>query len=408
MKLSPHFRSVLTLLTALGGIILTLPSIAELTPNHHSQFVRRYQRLISEAVSETPTLSPEELGKQLVQELSQCMRTAIPSHEPASLTALQTASMQCTVRVIILTPDGKVRTDANERMNALLTVMQVTLPATVSQGEASVQLEQIPNSLVYTVPVVVGGKTQRFLLDTGASNSIVSEPIIQQLGLTGTPLPSDILAYFVVGNDCSNINATLQSLPEITVDAATVEGMNGMGLPKTAIPGDVGGVLGLDFLKGFDVLIDPKNATLNLLPRSNFVEGGVELQGKMGVMTTEVFVNGQGPYTFLLDTGADVMVLSNDLANTLSLNLDTAENIEVRGFCGQETGQKVRLSSVQLENYESKNLDGVVLNNELLDLLGVDGIVGQNYLNQYQQHWQFGEPNNLGFPEAGRLILKPL
>jgi hypothetical protein len=49
-----------------------------------------------------------------------------------------------------------------------------------------------------------------------------------------------------------------------------------------------------------------------------------------------------------------------------------------------------------------------VLNNELLDLLGVDGIVWQNYLNQYQQHWRFGEPNSLGFPEAGSLTLKPL
>ncbi|MEA5519508.1 retropepsin-like aspartic protease [Limnoraphis robusta] len=417
MKRLSYLKSGLTVITALATITLTfLPSIAENPRNSNNRFDRDYSPSISEPVSEpisTPGVKPqnpssEELGKQLVQELSQCMRNAIPSSEPESLAALQMASMQCTVRVIILTPDGKVRTDASERMNAILTAMNVTLPATVSQGQASVKLEIIPDSMVYTVPVVVGGKAQRFLLDTGASNSILSEPIVKQLGLTGTTLPSDILAYFVVGDDCSNINATLHSLPEIKVDAATVEGMNGMGLPKTAIPGDLAGVLGLDFLKSFDVLINPKDSTLQLLPRSNVVAGGVPLKGKMGVMTTEVFVNGKGPYTFLLDTGADLMVLSNRLANTLSIDVEKAENTEVKGFCGNEIGKKVSLSSVKLQNYESSNLDGVVLNNELLDLLGVDGIVGQNYLNQYQQHWRFGEPNSLGFPEAGSLTLKPL
>lgn len=416
MKRLSYLKSGLTVLTALGTIALTfLPSIAENPQDKNNRFNRDYSPPVSEPVAEPisppgvrPPYPSEELGKQLVQELSQCVRNAIPNSEPESLEQLQAASMQCTIRVIVLTPDGKVRSDANERMNAILTAMNVSLPATVSQGQASVELETIPESFVYTVPVVVDGKSQRFLLDTGASNSILSEPIVQQLGLQGTQLPGDILAYFVVGDDCSDINATLHSLPAITVDAATVEGMNGMGLPKTAIPGDLGGVLGLDFLKGFDVVINPKDSTLQLLPRSNFVAGGIPLRGKMGVMTTEVFVNGKGPYTFLLDTGADVMVLSNRLANTLSIDLENAENTDIIGFCGQEIGQKVQLSSVKLQTYESTNLDGVVLNDELLDLLGVDGIVGQNYLNQYQQHWRFGEPNSLGFPEEGSLMLKPL
>ncbi|MDY7023099.1 MAG: retropepsin-like aspartic protease, partial [Cyanobacteriota bacterium] len=337
-----------------------------------------------------------------------CMQGAIPNNEPNSLEELQVASMRCTIKVIVLTPDGKVRPDSNERMNAVFSTMQVSLPAATSQGQASVKLETIPESLVYTVPVEINGQPQRFLLDTGASNSILSETIVQQLGLEGATLPGDILAYFVVGDDCSDIKATLHSLPTISVEDATVEGMNGMGLPKTAIPGDLSGVLGMDFLKGFDVIIDPKDSTLELLPRSTVVNDGIPLQGKMGIMTAEVMVNGKGPYTFLLDTGADVMVLSERLANNLSIDLDQAENTDVQGFCGKEIGKKVELSSIKMQSFESKNLDSVILSNELLDLLGVDGIVGQNYLNQYQQHWRFGEPNRLGFPEAGSLTLKPL
>ena len=177
MKRLSYLKSGLTVLTALATITLTfLPSIAENPRNSNNRFDRDYSSPNSQPSLQTPTPSSEDLGKQLVQDLSQCMRNAIPNNEPESLEQLQAASMQCTVRVIILTPDGKVRTDANERMNAILTAMNVSLPATVSQGQATVKLERIPESFVYTVPVVLGGKTQRFLLDTGASNSILYVP----------------------------------------------------------------------------------------------------------------------------------------------------------------------------------------------------------------------------------------
>ncbi|NJK28513.1 MAG: hypothetical protein HC925_08780 [Coleofasciculaceae cyanobacterium SM2_3_26] len=53
-------------------------------------------------------------------------------------------------------------------------------------------------------------------------------------------------------------------------------------------------------------------------------------------------------------------------------------------------------------------MEAVVISNELLDLIGVDGIVGQNFLNRYRQRWQFGARGPLGFPEVGNLELIPL
>lgn len=361
----------------------------------------------SEFLAQQPAATPSDSGGEILQQLTECVAGKIPNSQQPTLEAIQAVSMECVLRVVILGPDGKVRPDANSRMIALLKVTGTTLPKSSSQGQASVKLTQVADSQVFAVPVTFGGQQRNFLLDTGASNSIVDSQITQQLGLGGTPIPSDILAYFVVGNDCSKVNATLHSLPPLAVEAAKVEGLNGMGLPQTSIPGNASGVLGLDFLKGFDVVVNPQSMQLQLLPPSNPVAGAIPLVGKLGVMTAQAKINGQGPFTFLLDTGADAIVLSQRLANSLSLDVANAKTVEVRGFCGNETAKKIKLGRVSLQEHEVTELDGVVLENKVLDLLGVDGIVGQNFLTRYQQHWRFGKVNELGFPEDGSLVLTP-
>jgi hypothetical protein len=187
-----------------------------------------------------------------------------------------------------------------------------------------------------------------------------------------------------------------------------VEGMNGMGMERELIPGNFSGVLGLDFLKGFDVIVEPQSLQLQLLPPSPNVAGTIPLIGRFGVAIAEVKINGKGPFLFLLDTGADMMVLSDGLATQLALNTSRAETVEVRGFCGFETAKKTTLDMVALQQHETSNLEAVIINSEVLQLLGVDGIVGQNFLSRYRQHWRFGEPNVLGFPEDGSLLLTPL
>lgn len=356
--------------------------------------------------AQTPSSIPSKLSQEVLQELTQCV-TEIVKPTEASLANLQVASMQCTMRVIMLAPDGSFRPDANQRMEALLEITGASIPTTFSQGEGSVKLQKLANSQVFTLPVNVAGETKNFLLDTGASSSILDSQIAQELGLVGTPIPNDLLSYFVVGDNCSNVNAQIHSLPTLKVDAAIVEGIQGMGLANTAIPGNLSGVLGLDFLQKFDVIINPQTLQLKLLPPSGSVAGAIPLKGRMGVMLTEVQINGQGPFIFLLDTGADLMVLSQGLAEQLEIDIVNAEKVDVLGFCGTEIAHKVKLEGVSLLQHQASQLDGVIINNQILDLLGVDGIVGQNFLSRYQQHWRFDEPNKLGFPDGGSLLLTP-
>ncbi|NJO71494.1 MAG: hypothetical protein HC825_07035 [Oscillatoriales cyanobacterium RM1_1_9] len=276
-------------------------------------------------IAQTPPSNSPSLGQQLIQEISQCMAGAFSGTEPGTPQEFQAASMRCTIQTIILDPQGNIRADASDRMGAMLAFTGAAVPQTISQGEATIQLQQLPDSQVFTVPVTIAGNSQRFLLDTGASNSILSQQTIQQLGLLGMPIPSDLLAYFVVGDDCSQVQASIHRLPPVSVEAANVEGMSGMGLSQ--LPANAQGVLGMDFLKGFDLVLDPKALSLKLLPPSPTVNGAIPLQGKLGVMIVEVYVNGQGPFPFLVDTGADLMVISQRLADRLAI--DRAQN---RGF----------------------------------------------------------------------------
>jgi predicted aspartyl protease len=427
MKLSWTVAATLFFTQVFGGLGLTsLPSFAE-TPLAKEAIASQnrqptHQRItplsasppatpaleIPPVLTQQPPSTPNSLGQELLQQLVGCLQEKISTPQQPSTEALQAASMQCVFKVVMLAPDGSIRPDASDRLTALVRTTGITLPKPSGQGQASVQLQRLPDSQVFTVPVTLGGQSQTFLFDTGASNSIVDSQIAKQLGLAGTPIPKDLLEYMVVGKNCSDVNATVHNLPVLAVEAARVEGINGMGLPKTALVGNSSGVLGLDFLNSFDVVLNPKTLQLQLLPPSSPIADAIPLKGKLGVMTAQVQINGQGPFTFLVDTGADVMVVSEDLAKRLSLEVTEAKEIEVRGFCGTEMSKPTKLAQVSLQQHQSTNLDAVILGSSVLNVLGVDGIVGQNFLNQYQQHWRFGERNELGFPEEGSLVLSPL
>lgn len=355
--------------------------------------------------AQTPT---PPAGEAILEEVVNCVRNSVSTEQTGSLEAIETASTQCIFKVVMLAPDGSIRRDAKERMIAIVKTTGITLPQPSSQGQATITMQPVPDQKLLTVPVNLGGKPASFLLDTGASNSVVDAKIVEQLNVKGTPIPKELLAFMVVGENCAEINATIHPLPVLAVEAAKVEGVTGMALPQAAIPAKVGGVLGMDFISGFDMVVNPKTLELQFLPQTTPASDAIPLTGNMGIMTAEVKINGQGPFTFLIDTGAEMMVISDQLVQKTTLDLSKAEPIEVKGFCGKEMGKKMALEQFSIQQYQAQNLEAVVLESRVLQFLGVDGIVGQNFLNEYQQHWRFGKRNSLGYPDVGSLSLTRL
>lgn len=82
----------------------------------------------------------------------------------------------------------------------------------------------------------------------------------------------------------------------------------------------------------------------------------------------KVFINGQGPYNFVVDTGAGVMVLNSDLVNTLKIPV--VGTSEVGSPMGTEPMQvdSLRVSSVKIGDAVIEDLPAVAL--ELQDMFG--------------------------------------
>ncbi|MGB7416500.1 MAG: retropepsin-like aspartic protease [Thermosynechococcaceae cyanobacterium] len=294
---------------------------------------------------------------------------------------------------------------------AIVQLQGLDVPSPSVRGSAALPLQLVPGTKIFTVPVTFGGVQKQFLLDTGASTSLVAPEIVQQLQLRGTPIPKERLGLAVAGDDCPDLNATLHTLPTLSMKGAQVQGLRALNFNSTVIPKQLAGVLGMDALRFFDVRLHPQQRSLFLSPASplpaEWQPYAVPLTEKLGVMLARIEVNGQGPFTFLLDTGAGSTFISTEVARRAQVA--AAQPQQVLGFCGLEEASQTRLASVKLHTFQQDNLDAIILSSSsILSVLGVDGILGQNFFNQYQQYWRFTKGQSAQGPFDGSLILVPL
>lgn len=92
-------------------------------------------------------------------------------------------------------------------------------------------------------------------------------------------------------------------------------------------------------------------------------------------MTVPVRIGGQGPFRFLLDTGAQTTVLSHDLARSLSL--PAGQDVILIGVAGRQQAQTVQLGEIGLGRRSARGLTVPVLQAEDI---GADGILGLDTL----------------------------
>ncbi|NKB17406.1 MAG: hypothetical protein HC770_03770, partial [Pseudanabaena sp. CRU_2_10] len=115
-------------------------------------------------------LKQDKLGRELFQSMLGCVRSEIAKPSQTTPEAMQATSLNCFMKVVVLDPKGKVRTDSEERLTAVVKASGISVEHPKSNGQASVPLQQLPDSSVFTLPVAIAGKSKTFLLDTGASS----------------------------------------------------------------------------------------------------------------------------------------------------------------------------------------------------------------------------------------------
>jgi predicted aspartyl protease len=318
-----------------------------------------------------------------------------------------------------LQPDGTL--EQGDRLT-------VVAPSAIAQTQAIVQLQGLPLSppkiqgqakvpfqaevglRLLTIEGQVQNQPETFLVDTGASTSLLSKSLVERLKLEGRKIAGDRLSSAVAGTDCPNMDANLHTVPSMTIGTLQVQQWQGLEFLNRKLPYGLSGILGMNLLSAFDLTIYPKLRQLGLTsPSSLPIEEkdlSIPLQRRLGVMLTELTINQQGPFTFLLDTGAAVTFVSPKVAQATQLTEQPRQSVKVQGFCGLEPAYQVMAPMLKLGRYQVPQVETVVIDSAVIQSLKVDGVLGQNVLNRFDQHWRFPNPQRSDSQAQGSLSLR--
>ncbi|MDX2235000.1 MAG: retroviral-like aspartic protease family protein, partial [Hyphomonadaceae bacterium] len=98
----------------------------------------------------------------------------------------------------------------------------------------------------------------------------------------------------------------------------------------------------------------------------------------IGRVVAPVYVNGQGPFRFVVDTGANRSVLSPRLAGALGLDVAGAPQSPVHGVTGVAPAPIVRVEDLRVGELSRSGVDLAVLSNRLH--ASADGTLGADHL----------------------------
>jgi predicted aspartyl protease len=245
------------------------------------------------------------------------------------------------------------------------------------------------------VPVYVDGKgPYQFILDTGASHCLLSPELAVTLGIPPEVEKQAMGAGGPVTLTFAHVSSmTAGSMRRENVQVAITNEIQRIG---AAIQSKVDGELGFDFLKDFILKIDYRNRVLNLALPSDDRSGdgassGSSIPFKLAsafkpLILVSAMVNGQGPSQFALDTGASRTMLSRELGRKLAI--ETIDDSPVTAGGGQIKILAGKVSSLSVGSAVVH--DHAVGVGEFLNMLSaavgakLDGIVGYNFLNQFQ------------------------
>lgn len=113
-------------------------------------------------------------------------------------------------------------------------------------------------------------------------------------------------------------------------------------------------------------------------------------------MTVPVMVNGQGPFQFVVDTGADRTVISEELADRL--DLPKAGTAKLHAMGGSATVRLVRINTVQVSTNIAKRVEAAALPMRYVGadgLLGIDSLKGQRIVMDFVANTMRIEPSSV-------------
>jgi predicted aspartyl protease/tetratricopeptide (TPR) repeat protein len=262
----------------------------------------------------------------------------------------------------------------------------------------------VPIELVGNRPVIqvrVNGKQEplNFVLDTGSGISVISDETAKKLGID--PITKGGWGKGIGGD--GKFEIVYGFVREIQIGGVEIRNVP-VYIRKFHVGGHhVDGYIGLSLISKFLTTLDYGDLTFALskapqpsappaetgtlalplrLTSSGFLSGEVQLQGV------------ESSLNFIVDTGASISVISDDLASTEAISpFANSQKMRVIGSAGVTEGvSSFQLPSVSFGDHSCKDITAIALDLDLInEASGFEqaGILGGNFLKNYRMTFDF-------------------
>lgn len=270
----------------------------------------------------------------------------------------------------------------------------------------------VPISLVGNRPVIklrINNRTEplNFVLDTGSGISVISQETAQKLDIE--PITKGGFAKGIGGD--GKFEIVYGFLREVEIGSVEIRNVPVYIRRFHSDAHRVDGYIGLSLISKFLTTLDYGNLTFALTKTPEFQreETGKSIALPLrltssGFLSGEVQVAGvETPLNFIVDTGASVSVISDELASMDAISpFANPEKMRVIGSAGVTDGvTSFQLPSVSFGSHSRKDITAIALDLDMInEASGFQqaGILGGNFLKNYRMTFDFKNSKVTFFP----------
>ncbi|HLA95536.1 MAG TPA: aspartyl protease family protein [Pyrinomonadaceae bacterium] len=268
---------------------------------------------------------------------------------------------------------------------------------------AGAENTQVPFELVGNRPIIklrVNGRSEElnFVLDTGSGISVISDETAKALNIKSITKGGFAKG---IGGD-GKFEIVYGFLREVDIGDVAVKSVP-VYIRKFHSDGKIDGYIGLSLISKFLTTIDYGTQTFGLQKKDSIVDAAFNAEGmslplrltSSGFLSGEVQLEGiEAPLNFIVDTGASVSVISDDIATHTSMVPHVrSERMRVIGSAGiTEDVPSFLLPKISFGAHSRKSITAIALDLDLInEASGFEqaGILGGNFLKNYRMTFDF-------------------
>lgn len=272
--------------------------------------------------------------------------------------------------------------------------------------ETAVSFNLINDRPVIPLKINKGEESLNFVLDTGAGISVISRETAEKLKIK--PITRGGLARAIGGN--GKFEIIYGFLRQVSIGDLKIRNVPVYIREFYSKNEKIDGYIGLALISKFLTTIDYGGSTFtlkkkNILTLEDYNELSLPLRlTSSGFLSGEIQLQGvEAPLNFIVDTGASVSVISDDLAGTKEISpFVKDEKIRVVGAAGvTENVQTFLLPRVSFGRHSRESVKAIALDLDIInEAAGFNqaGILGGNFLKNYRLTFDFENSKVLFVP----------